>query len=103
MPRQRHHYPRVESAFPDDFPQCLERFMEAAGLSASELARRLGVSTNTVKRWTAGVRPTSEHLIALQEFADSHQPRTHAAPGEGPASQAAGLLRSRGRPLVPRR
>ena len=71
MPRQRHHYPRVKSAFPDDFPRCLERFMKAAGLSASELARQLGVSTNTVKRWTAGVRPTSEHLIALQEFADS--------------------------------
>ena len=71
MPRQRHHYPRVKSAFPDDFPRCLERFMEAAGLSASELARRLGVSTNTVKRWRNGVRPTSEHLIALKEFADS--------------------------------
>lgn len=71
MPRQRNHYPRVESAFPDDFPRSLERFMEAAELSPSELARRLGVSTNTVKRWRNGVRPTSEHLIALQEFADS--------------------------------
>ncbi len=70
MPRQRHHYPIVESAFPDDFPECLERFMKAAGLSPSELARRIGVSTNTVKRWMTGVRPTSEHLIALQEFAD---------------------------------
>ncbi len=71
MPRQRHHYPRVKSAFPDDFPQSLDRFMEAAELSASELARRLGVSPNTVKRWRNGVRPTSEHLIALKEFADS--------------------------------
>ena len=70
MPRQKTHYPRVSSAFPKDFPQRLERFMEAADLPPSDLARHIGVSPNTVKRWTAGVRPTSEHLMALREFAD---------------------------------
>lgn len=70
MPRQKIHHPRVGSTFPKDFPQRLKLFMAAGELSASDLARHIGVSPNTVKRWTAGSRPTSEHLMALQEFAD---------------------------------
>ena len=67
MPRQKIHYPRVGSTFPKDFPQRLELFMEAAGLSASDLARHIGVTPNTVKRWGGGAPP---HLRA-----------PHGAPG----------------------
>ena len=47
-------------------------FKHASGLSWAEIARRLGVSPMTVRRWRkAGVRPNFRHLRALQNLADS--------------------------------
>lgn len=70
MPRQRTRYPRVTYVFPGDFAQCLERFKGAAGLSSSELARRIGTTPLTVRRWGTGARPSFRNLMALLELAD---------------------------------
>lgn len=70
MPRQKLPHKRGFYEFPDDFPQCLERFKEASGLSWSELARRLGTSTLTIRRWLNGVQPSARYLLALQDLAE---------------------------------
>jgi len=70
MPRQKLPHERGLYEFPDDFPQCLERFKEASGLSWSELARRLGTSTLTLRRWLNGVQPSARYLLALQDLAE---------------------------------
>ena len=70
MPRQKLTHERGLYEFPDDFPQCLERFKEASGLSWSELARRLGTSTLTLRRWLNGVQPSARYLLALQDLAE---------------------------------
>ncbi len=73
MPRQHvNNYVRDTCAFPNDFPQRLVRFKEAADLSWAELCRRLGVDRETLRRWRdKGVRPNAEHLVALLALADS--------------------------------
>ena len=70
MPRQKTRHRRGYYEFPDDFPQCLLRLKEASGLSWSELARLLGTSPLTLRRWLAGVQPTSHYLLALQDLAE---------------------------------
>ena len=70
MSRQKLPHERGLYEFPDDFPQCLERFKEASGLSWSELARRLGTSTLTLRRWLNGVQPSARYLLALQDLAE---------------------------------
>ena len=70
MPRQKLPHERGLYEFPDDFPQCLERLKEASGLSWSELARRLGTSTLTLRRWLNGVQPSARYLLALQDLAE---------------------------------
>ena len=35
------------------------------------VARRLGVDSHTLRRWTADARPTAQHMMALLELADS--------------------------------
>ena len=70
MPRQRTNYRRTFHVFPKDFPQRLERFKEASGLTWREIARRLGTNTLTLRRWRAGAQPNSKHLLALLELAD---------------------------------
>ena len=57
------------SRFPPDFPERLERFREASGLSWRGLARRLRVSARCVWRWKAGTKPDPGHLVALFNFA----------------------------------
>ena len=58
MPRQRTHYNRRAYVFPDDFPQRLVWFKHASGLPWAEIARRLGISPMTIRRWwKAGIRP----------------------------------------------
>ncbi len=69
MPRQRIHYRRTVPSFPDDFPRTLERLKESSGLSWSELARRLGTSPLTIRRWRAGARPDSQHLLGVLDIA----------------------------------
>ncbi len=63
--RQRWVYHVEPSRFPEDFPQRLERFKDAAGLSWRGLARRLRVSMRCVWRWKAGMRPDPGHLFCL--------------------------------------
>ena len=71
MPRQKTRHRRGLYEFPEDFAECLVRFKEASGLSWSELARRLGTSPLTIRRWTKhGVQPSSHYLLALQDLAE---------------------------------
>ena len=71
MPRQRTHHRRMPYVLSDEFHRSLERFKEASGLSWAELARRLGTSDLTVRRWRAGIDPNAHHLLALQDLAES--------------------------------
>ena len=73
MPCQRTHHRSVRrDAFPDDFPQALERFKEASGMTWDEIAWLLGTTTATLWRWqNAGIRPNAHYLVALQELAVS--------------------------------
>ncbi len=74
MPRQHTHHGRSGNTgvFLQDFPQRLERFQEESGLSWAEIARRLDVYPHTLWRWRkAGVRPDTEHMMALLDLADS--------------------------------
>ena len=71
MPRQPIQYRRKPHATPDHFPQRLEWFQHASGLTWAEIARRLGISPITIRRWwKRGVRPNYRHLKALQDLAD---------------------------------
>ena len=70
MPRQHMKHHRGLYEFPEDFAECLERFKEASGLSWSELARRLGTSPLTIRRWRNGVQPGAHYLLALQDLAE---------------------------------
>ena len=67
--RQQHVYHVEPSRFPPDFPDRLERFREAAGLSWRGLARRLRVSVRCVWRWKKGTKPDPGHLFSLFELA----------------------------------
>ena len=51
--------------FPPDFPQRLDAFRQAAGLSWRGLARLLKVNSRLVFRWKAGAAPGSGHLYSL--------------------------------------
>ena len=62
-----YHVEREE--FPQDFPARLEAFVEAAGLSWRGLARRLKVNARIVRRWKAGAKPGSGHLVNLLDLA----------------------------------
>ncbi len=55
--------------FPPDFPERLERFREAAGLSWRGLARLLGVTTYRLSLWRRGTVPSGEHLFLLLTLA----------------------------------
>lgn len=67
---QRQVYRRVKLRFPEDFPQRLERFKEASGLTWRSLARLLGVSPYRVREWRRGIVPSSTHLFFLLTLAD---------------------------------
>ena len=67
--RQEGVYHVEPSRFPPDFPQRLERFRAAAGLTWRGLARRLRVSARCVWRWKAGASPNPGHLIRLLDLA----------------------------------
>ncbi len=71
MPRQRTNYIRDTYEFPDDFPQRLDRFQQASGLSWAGIARRLGTYPHTVWRWKEGLgRPNVQHMMALLDLAN---------------------------------
>ena len=70
MVRRQQWVYRIEpSRFPTDFPERLERFMEAADLSSRGLARLLRVDNRMLRRWRKGTRPDPGHLIALFNLA----------------------------------
>ena len=62
-----YHVKREE--FPRDFPDRLEGFVKAAGLTWRELSRRLRVNARLVRRWRAGAKPGSGHLVNLVDLA----------------------------------
>ena len=69
--QRRVHRP-VEFVFPEDFPQRLDRFKEASGMSWRYMARLLGVSPYRVREWRfKGVIPGSAHLFYLLTLAES--------------------------------
>ena len=63
--RQQWVYHVEPERFPQDFPQRLEVFKDAAGLTWRGLARQLRVNSRTVWRWKAGAAPGSGHLVSL--------------------------------------
>ena len=67
--RQEHVYHVEPSRFPPDFPERLERFREAAGLSWRGLARRLRVNVRCVWRWKKGTKPDPGHLFSIFDLA----------------------------------
>ena len=67
--RQEGVYHAEPSRFPPDFPERLDLFRKAAGLSWRGLARRLRVNARCVWRWKAGAPPNSGHLIRLFDLA----------------------------------
>ena len=70
MGRQQELVYHVETEeFPQDFPERLDRFQEAAGLTWRELARRLKINARSVRRWKAGTRPGPGHLVSLFNLA----------------------------------
>ena len=72
MPRQRIHHSRVTDEVPHDFPERLERFKEESGLTWAEIARRLDVHHETLRRWRKDrARPSMRNMMALVALADS--------------------------------
>ena len=69
MGRQRWVYRPEPPRFPEEFPQRLERFKVASGLSWRALARELCIDIRLVKCWRKGARPDSANLIALFSLA----------------------------------
>ena len=71
MPRQRNRYSSITYTLPEDLPQRMKRFQEESGLSSSEIARRLGVHPQTMRRWRKGrARSSMRHMMALLDLAD---------------------------------
>ena len=63
--RQQYVYHTLPEVFPQDFPHRLDRFRRAAGFTWGGLARELRVNARTVRRWKAGSRVGSGHLVSL--------------------------------------
>ena len=70
MGRQRRVHRPVQFDFPEDFPQRLEQFKAAGGMTWRSLARRLGVSPHRLREWRRGAVPGSTHLFLLLTLAD---------------------------------
>ena len=60
---------RASYDYPEDFAAALVRFKESSNLSWGALARELGTSRLNLWRWRNGVRPNTDHLLALQDLA----------------------------------
>ncbi|MYC37994.1 MAG: helix-turn-helix transcriptional regulator [Chloroflexi bacterium] len=69
MGHQQRVYRIEPPRFPEDFPQRLEKFKDASGMSWRELARRLRIDIRLVGRWRQGTRPDSANLMALFSMA----------------------------------
>ncbi len=86
MPRQKKTYRKGTQTFPDEFPRSIERLKDATGLTWRELAYRLGTNPLTLRRWRAGARPNSQHLLALLSLAQETG-LSHLLPFSETASQ----------------
>ncbi len=91
MPRQRTHHTRNTHDHLDDFPERLDRFREASGLTWAELGRRLGTHPQTLRRWrNEGVRPNGRHMMALLDIAASLDLQHLLTSQNGPTRAGAG-------------
>ena len=63
--RQQYVYHVEPEQFPEDFPDRMDRFRQAAGFTVRGLARELKVNDRTVRRWQAGAAVGSGHLVSL--------------------------------------
>ncbi len=63
--RQQYVYHTLPEVFPEDFPDRLDRFRQTARFTWRGLARELKVNDRTVRRWKAGSRVGSGHLVSL--------------------------------------
>lgn len=72
MGTQRRVHRPIRCVFPIDFPERLERFKEASGLSWRAIARMLGVRLHRLRQWrNKGVAPSPAHLFLLLTIAES--------------------------------
>ena len=72
MGTQRRVHRPFRCVFPTDFPERLERFKEASGLSWRAISRMLGVSLHRLRQWrNKGVAPSPAHLFLLLTIAES--------------------------------
>ena len=54
---------------PEDFPERLEHFKEASGLTWDAMAACMGVDPRQLRRWRYGTRPSGDGLFALLTLA----------------------------------
>ena len=87
--RQRYVYRTEPQEFPADFAERLDRFRQAAGFSWRGLARELRVNAETVRRWKAGSRVGSGHLVSLFALAARLGLLHHLLPEAGEPAAAA--------------
>ena len=72
MGTQRRVHRPFRYVFPPDFPERLERFKEASGLSWRAIARMLGVRLDRLRQWrNKGVAPSPAHLFLLLTIAEN--------------------------------
>ena len=77
----------------------IKHFRELAGLSKSDLARRVGVSPTAVNNWEEhGVKPRLEVLLKLEKALEVSWMQLNG----GPQAQSAAVAPSPGRPEVSR-
>ena len=49
---------------PDDYPQRVQQLLDQLGLTRTQFAQRLGVTTTTVRNWETGLAKPSSELMA---------------------------------------
>ena len=89
--RQQYVYHVEPEVFPEDFPDRLDRFRQAAGFTWGGLARELRVNARTVRRWKAGAAVGSGHLVSLFALAARLGLLHHLLPEAGVPVAAADL------------
>ena len=87
--RQQYVYRTQPQEFPADFAERLDRFRQAAGFTWRGLARELRVKAETVRRWKAGSRVGSGHLVSLFALAARLGLLHHLLPEAGEPVSAA--------------
>ncbi len=86
--RQQHVYWLESPQFPADFPERLDEFRRATGLSWRELARLLRVNVRSVHRWRRGTKPDAGHLLSLLKLADERGTLPILLPSGAPSGEA---------------